>query len=309
MSYGVIDTSKLVSIDSFHEAKREFESIKEIRGQNKHEVGVPLRHNRKDWHKYSLVKLNDYSYAAKLYDTDVVTWHIDGSVHINATYGSVTTASFANHYAQLTGIPMRFAADGMQFGCKLSALCKEMRDRYDFEVAAKDRSSWADFAVAFGSGGTLFTKSDDGWCFDYVPAYKEYVDKSAAHGVRKAFAPLFDFLKIFRAYPMEQYLQVLTDFYEIEPDQAYRSGSVHGARGNLTSRVVKRPDNETLWAPFAAAWHEPVHRWERGGYTSKTELAETKVIKHALYDMAYRQAGILNSRKLPFGKLAAGWTR
>jgi len=92
-----INTAPLVAIRSFAAAEAHFNNTAPIRGYDKDAEGVPLRRDRKNWRSMRLMK-RPYGYAARLYHTDVVQWHADGTMRVDASYSSRSTNVFATLY-------------------------------------------------------------------------------------------------------------------------------------------------------------------------------------------------------------------
>lgn len=89
-----IDTSRLVPIRSFTAAEAHYNNTAPIRGYYKDIEGVPLRSDRKNWLSMRLMK-RPYGYAAQLYKTDVVQWHADGTMSLDAAWNNRSTNKFA----------------------------------------------------------------------------------------------------------------------------------------------------------------------------------------------------------------------
>ena len=108
--YG-INSNRLNPIRNFAEAKAYYENTSPIRGYIKDLYGVPLHKKRERHNVYRLVrKSNRYeeshgeSYACRLYETDIITWHADGTVMLDVTYFSQTTREFARFYMPHYGV-------------------------------------------------------------------------------------------------------------------------------------------------------------------------------------------------------------
>jgi len=301
MAFG-ISTRDTLAIRSFAQAEHLFNTTKEIRGQNKYAVGVPLQYSRRDWRHKALVKINDDAYAAKLYATNVVTWYRDGRIEVDLSYGSQSTNTFANYFLWSSGITPRVYSEKRV----VSGLGRDLSHTLRTRILERDGSlnDWLHFAV--DGRFVTFTKSDDGiHVSPLATAYKHYVDKSKASGVRKQFAPMMDYLKMFEAYQMDTYEEVLDEWAR---EQKLRSA--YAARSKILDAVIDDPDDDSLWAVLAAAFHEHSYGWSAdGGYGQRLRFGGVKAIKAAIYPTAYTRAGIYEAKPLPFGTLVDGWTR
>lgn len=78
-----------IPVKCYREAKQCYEEVKPIRGRS---ADVrPLGKRRRDWE--CIVKVSDTAYAIKLYSTNVVTYHEDGSIDLcTGGWPSVSTA-------------------------------------------------------------------------------------------------------------------------------------------------------------------------------------------------------------------------
>jgi len=300
MGFG-ISTRDTLAIRSFAQAENLFSKVKEIRGTNKFTVGVPLQHNRRDWRHKALVKIDDNTYAAKLYDTNVVTWHRDGSIDVDMSYGSQSTNTFANYFLWKSIGNISISSEKRVVTGHTDAFSHPMRLRV-LEDGGQ-LTDWCHFAVD-GRVVTL-TKSGDGThVTPLATAYKQYVDKSAASDVRKKFAPMLQYLKMFEAYQMEGYEEVVKEWAREQNLHA-----TYAARSKIIDAVIADPDDDSLWAVLAAVLHENSYGWDNGSYGHRVRFAGVKAIKGIIYPAAYTRAGIYEAKPLPFGTLVDGWTR
>jgi len=298
MGFG-ISTRDTLAIRSFAQAENLFSKVKEIRGTNKFTVGVPLQHNRRDWRHKALVKIDDNTYAAKLYDTNVVTWHRDGSIDVDMSYGSQSTNTFANYFLWKSIGNISISSEKRVVTGHTDAFSHPMRLRV-LEDGGQ-LTDWCHFAVD-GHVVTL-TKSGDGThVTPLTTAYKHYVDKSAASDVRKKFAPMLQYLKMFEAYQMEGYEEVIKEWAREQ-----NLHTTHAAHSKIIDAVIADPDDDSLWAVLAASFHENRYSWVNG--SNSVRFGGVKAIKEAIYPAAYTRAGIYEAKPLPFGTLVDGWTR
>ena len=298
MGFG-ISTRDTLAIRSFAQAEHLFSKVKEIRGTNKFTVGVPLQHNRRDWRHKALVKIDDNTYAAKLYDTNVVTWHRDGSIDVDMSYGSQSTNTFANYFLWKSIGNISISSEKRVVTGHTDAFSHPMRLRV-LEDGGQ-LTDWCHFAVD-GRVVTL-TKSGDGThVTPLTTAYKQYVDKSAASDVRKKFAPMLQYLKMFEAYQMEGYEEVIKEWAREQ-----NLHTTHAAHSKIIDAVIADPDDDSLWAVLAASFHENRYSWVNG--SNSVRFGGVKAIKEAIYPAAYTRAGIYEAKPLPFGTLVDGWTR
>ena len=302
MSFG-ISTRDTLAIRSFDQAEHLFNTTKEIRGQNKFDVGVPLQYSRRDWKHKALVKINDDTYAAKLYNTNVVMWHRNGEVVVDLSYGSQSTNTFANYFLHASGFPVTVGSERRTVSTRVGNLAKPLKDRVwaDHDMAWPQHE-WCDFLV---EGDRLTLWKNNGVLMDpLATAYKAYVDKSAAHEIRKKVAPMLEYLKIFEAFPFQSIDDVLTEYAkERGLDRLFR---VHG---DVKRLVAENPDDEGLWAVLAASYHSNRYDWNNGSMQPSLRFAGVDVVKKELYPMLYHNAGIYHYEPLPFGTLKDGWTR
>ena len=301
MAFG-ISTRDTLAIRSFDQAEHLFNTTKEIRGQNKFDVGVPLQYSRRDWKHKALVKIDDNTYAAKLYNTNVIRWHRDGRIVVDMSYGSVSTNTFANYFLHTSRMRVHAFSERSVIQVPTSELTAPLAQRVEREGGGV--RGWCNFAI---DGHIATLRQDDTRHVEISPiseTCKAYVDKSKASGVRKQFAPMMDYLKMFEAYPLEHYESILDEYAREE-----NLRSSYSARAHVMSAIVLRPDDESLWAVLAAAFHDKSYRWYNGSYGNYLRFGGVKEIKRAIYPMAYERAGIYEFKPLPFGTLTDGWRR
>lgn len=78
--------------------KRDKQMRDKTRIRNRYE-GVPLQRSKHDaWGRKKLIRHDDNSYSAVLYDTSVVRWYADGDITLDTSYESLSTYKFADHY-------------------------------------------------------------------------------------------------------------------------------------------------------------------------------------------------------------------
>jgi hypothetical protein len=300
MGFGISTRDTLV-IRSFAQAEYLFSKVKEIRSTNKFTVGVPLQHNRRDWRHKALVRIDNNTYAAKLYDTNVVTWHRDGRIDVDMTYRSQSTNTFANYFLWSSIGNLSISSEKRVVTGHADAFSQPMRLRV-LEDGGK-LTDWCHFAV--DGRVVTFTKSEDGTHVSpLATAYKNYVDKSKATELRKKYAPMMEYLKMFEAYQMDTFEEVLDEWAREQ-----KLGSAYAARSKIIDAVIADPDNDTLWGVLAAAFHDNSYGWNNGSYGHRLRFGGVKAIKNTIYPAAYRRAGIYEAKPLPFGTLVDGWTR
>ena len=310
MAWGHSSVNQLYRIDSFGKAEHVFNTVNAIRGQDKYLVGVPLRDDRRDWKYKALVKLDDDTYAAKLYDTNVITWHRNGSVTLNMRYGSSTTDQFADFFLRNSGFPI-WVRTPSHISVKFEHLTKAIRDRVAYEN--KDVPDFCGFSVNPHAREFVLTQHEDGISFDTCGApHKEYVNKTKAFDVRKAYKPVLDYLRIFTAYPMaaddaEPMVKEFAQSTDSEFVRRYGLNQYGMARfkAKLLHAVALEPDNEEYWPILAAAYHTRRYDWQSS--TQHFDFSEFDTLKKDLYAAAYKNAGSTSEKPLPFGYLTRGW--
>ena len=296
MAFG-ISTRNTQAIRDFNQAEHLFNTTKEVRGKNKYTVGVPLQYSRRDWRHKALVKVSDDAYAAKLYETNVITWHRDGGVEVNMSYGSVSTDTFANYFLHASRFRCNIHSNHSVLSGYVGAFSKPIRDRVWAENdMAWPKSEWCQF-VSKRMDKIMLRKDSEGHVLfefdDIAQVGSTYVDKSKAAELRKPFEPLFDYLKIFEAYPMsdvDEFASVLTT-------------------NRVLREVVDAPDNDALWADLAAAYHANSYGYINGVFGRKLRFAGVAAIKKDLYPLLYKKAGATFIKPLPFGVLRDRWVR
>jgi hypothetical protein len=303
MAFGV-STNNTAGLRNFAQAEHYFNTTAEIRGTNKLSVGVPLQSNRKDWRHKALVKIDDNTYAARLYETNVVTWHRNGEITIDMSYGSQSTNTFANYFIGKAGHAMWLGTEHRQCGIRATHLSEDIVRRMREEGNETSGTDWCEFLIHGKEVSVWFDSQGKTYITPLADAYKKYVDKSKAHDVRKKFNGLFDYLKIFTAFPLEQFDFMLGDYA--------RENHINGrakTKVDILAKVIANPDDESVWPYFAALYHD--NRWaynsSGGGY--RIDFAKLKDIKAELFPRAYTAAGIYSYERLPLGILKAGWTR
>ena len=168
-----LNTNSLRSVRSYEEAARYFASTKPIRGFDKDYNGVPLNTARKSSQPYWLVRRGD-AYAARLYNTDVVTFKPDGGIVLDSTYNSNTTRAFADFFT-----PCSISVHSFGGNC----VVRDAEGVFYAPIAAPVRFSpnhLADRSALPQMG---------------VP----YTDRKLATAARKECAPLMDYLRTMRA--------------------------------------------------------------------------------------------------------------
>ena len=100
-------------VTNYVEAQASLEHYKAIEATKRRRRPMPKGEYPLGGHHKSVTwvrELSDGSIAFKLYDTDVVTWHPDGSVSLD-NFGTVTTTSFASRFLP-RGIHLRHETRG-----------------------------------------------------------------------------------------------------------------------------------------------------------------------------------------------------
>lgn len=125
----ILNTDVVEYLRAYSEARHFYETTKPIRGRDKDVDGVPLHKDRRNWHKYRLIKRGT-DYSVRLYQTDVVTWHTNGDITLDWSYGSRSTSDLVNLYA-----PLGFGVDnkGITISVSRNRMTPKQRARYEAE--------------------------------------------------------------------------------------------------------------------------------------------------------------------------------
>jgi len=305
MSWG-ISTNGVAMISGFADAKKYYETTVDVRGKPKADHGVPLQLNRRNLDTKSLHKLDDDRYAARLYLTDCVVWHRDGSMTLDLSYGSMSTDKFIDHFLYAAGAPFVASTPNHQIingdRSKLEQSLKQQIEHENVPSKIPNRP-------IFVSKGLITIKPcnsplEHRWKVEgWQRAYGRYVDKSGAHEIRKAYKPLFDYLKVFKSYPMADHTTVIDEFKKENVDKyaPYDFGK------QIDEAVAKNPHDESLWAVFAALAHVPRHGHWHYPEHERYVLKDMQAIKRHVYELAYQQSNLYSNTELPLGYLVRGW--
>ena len=116
MSFGSIWASvrNFAVIRTFADCEGHYTNTTTIRGYDKEEHGVPLRRDRVNHSYMRLMKLNDDTYACRLFQTNVVTFKRDGTIVVDLTYGSVSTREFAGRFLPYTSSLSSYTISGKE---------------------------------------------------------------------------------------------------------------------------------------------------------------------------------------------------
>ena len=228
-----IDTYRLPRIRCFQDAEVYYNNTQAIRGQDKSSAGVPLRSDRKNWRTTSLRKLNNGGYALRLYYTDVVVYHSDGSVTLDVSYKSRSTNEFASAL-----LPPSINA------------CT----RFDRPVVYIGNNGYG-YDYYLGIRPMTFIKNPETNTYallnpEQLAVTKQVLNRKRAKAVREMLQPLMGFVNTMRAMgPLSEdalvgvpslivYSSYVTEEYITNPDNFmmflrpyYRSASVGGRWG------------------------------------------------------------------------------
>lgn len=216
-------------IRSFEDCEDRYAKTKPIRGKGI----VPIESRRKQ--HMQIIKYEG-SYALKLYDTEVVTYHRDGRIVIN-TKGWSTQSTCAFIAASLPS----------SWSCH-----KNRRTMYVVDRA----SNYAAYIV----GDKPLTLHPNGLVDGAMTPYKKIVDREVSKKLR---APFKDFIKWTKAY-----LTVLN--FEVPPMDEVFSNT--WARPERINTILKYPNlfTEDMYIELLALIHSvtcrPRYVWQTGSY-------------------------------------------
>lgn len=294
-----LSTENAHDIRSFAEAEYLFNEIKPINSKNyrtKDVDGVPIMKHRRDWDHKSLHKINNDTYAMRLYSTDVVQVHRDNSITIDVSYGSNTTNAWAEHWIhQLTGRYMGVWSDRNCLGMSWMVVSDEQHKQYKLNVPLSKQDNYAYFFTDTDKFRLEWLGNDKWYVHEAAPRFVKRVDKSAAYHKRKVLQPMIDYLKIYESMPMEEdtYRALQKEFSE-----------EHGWRQNPCELAVANPDDTSMWAYVAALFHnaEWSYDWQTQRHSSESRLATMPTIKKNLYKFLYDKEGINDFQQLAIGE-------
>ena len=256
------------SIYNYNEAKDVFNRVKQKRGTDKLEEGVPLERNRSCMNTRRLMYCAETgAYTARLYDTDCVTWYENGAIAIDCSYPSTPTATFINqfnrHYPDTDSherkIPFNMCARYCRSHEDIMVLefyktqyliqNKHVGDTFLFTIRGKEVPFNSDaYTVNLCSGGvvtvtTSFAPPEDRYIeVDMANVrcpYKRKMDKKVAAQVRKPYAPFFEYFKFFAD--------------DLPDDAAIKILTASDTSGKSETReFIATPDDESLWPVIMA---------------------------------------------------------
>ena len=308
-------THGVAAIRNFADAEKFYEQTDEIRGKPKAEWGVPLQHNRRGIDVKSLHKLHDEQgevhYSARLYSTDVVVWHRDGTMTLDFSYGSLSTDSVVDHFLWACNAPFGAASGNAQLvASDRGRLAEHLKAQIEDENPPSKIPRRPLFVVDNNSRRIKIKPLDKNldratrWdVIGWQRVYGRYVDKSKAYELRKDFKALFDYLKVFKSYPMAEHHKVISEW----KDEFYDRWGGRSFGEWLDRAVAADPSDDSLWSAFAAINHVPKHGHWNMPENEKYELKDIKQIKSYLYELAYQQNDLYSNSELPLGHLVRGW--
>jgi len=284
MSYG-ITTNGLASIWNYETAKEHFYNTKVIRGRDKDADGVPLG-GRKQWKTKRLRRLDGgKAYGAQLYDTVCVTWHEDGRVEFDASFGSQSTDRFIQYFIYNMTHGRHTTGGYLWVSSTAGATPVLTVQRYATPpmIETMHYPVTSVFTLRFTDRGAF---NIDPAC--KVTAYKSYVDKSKAAVARKPFKAFMEYVKFIAGNPFNEDTVTQLQMNQIKALQ----------------NVVDEPDNEEHWPFLVAIFTSEAWHWGRHEYASQVDVTN---LKRAVYEKAYQDARVYSRKKLPEGVLPRGW--
>lgn len=287
-------------IRTFTCAEYHYENCKPIRSINYHgkeEDGVPLMTHRRDWAHKALHKINDDTYAFRLYNTDVVTISRNGNVELDLSYGSATTDAWASHWVfALTGRHIGIHSEKSAISCSWNWVDDEQHKLYTLNVAPSRQKDWAVFYTDTDS--LIFEPLDKSYqkvhVHNVAPRFVKRINRSGANDARKPLKPLVDYLMVFSAMPMrEELVNELNTEWRERSDGWHRSAS---------QQVIETPEDSELYPFVAAEFHKQDWRYHNMQYQRVYEMAKMDTVKKHLYSMMYDKEGLSGYRQLALGE-------
>jgi hypothetical protein len=187
-----LSAHNLRSLRSYADCELFFNNTDAIRGYDKSTHGVPLHKERRDHHHKSLIRRMDGvqrgsfayhpTYALRLYRTDVVTYNADGSILLDLSYASQSTAEFAN----------RYTPDAHGYRRYYVSIRKDNLILRDKETHADYIQKHSSVPILIQADGTIDLSS-------VATTYTTLLNKPKAHTLRKALAPMVQYIKVLRS--------------------------------------------------------------------------------------------------------------
>lgn len=265
---------RIPRIASLAHAERAFDRITPVRGRDAH--ARPLR-KRKEQHKL-LVKLLGGAYAARLYQTDMVTWHTDGTVSLTRDDHQMST-EFVNAVAPhgLTALMhkgrmwMRILTPG---AAAPRFFQPKHREALHFQPGAGSINSWQLLNME-----------------DCVRHETPRVNRAKSKVVREAMQPVLHWISAVKAIGSDNL------------------GQLVGSTGNLSTQQVRHAYEDALdgsldpehYPKFLTTVSRVRGHWDGTGITRQLIVSPTW--KDQIIQEAYRVADVFDRVEVPLGEL------
>ena len=178
MSWSIMDFD---SIRSFDEAERRYNKVKPIRGKELQDIR-PMGDRRKQHAR--IVKIDDDTYACRMYETNVMTYHRDGRVELtDGGWDTQTTRQFMH------------ACLPYGWGIHRHNGRTHVLRKFSTYLTLAELETAQFFILGNGTTMTINTKTDE--IEGFVPPTKQLVNREATKAKRAAFMP---FLKWVDSY-------------------------------------------------------------------------------------------------------------
>lgn len=277
MSFGGISFNRLKRLTSYEGCAMYYANTKAMRGSDKAIRGVPLREDRTQPDNYALhYRPADYSYALRLYSTDVVTYKRDGTVVIDATYRSNTTNDFATFYMPT----------GSNLSCRQREGHTVITDYLGYYPAGRTRLE----LVKTTAGKYVVNRESKAYPIPVMQVRR--IDRTKTAAPRKFIAPFFAYLDTLCALTHET---------------GFTSGAVKEMQGDgewVDIRRMRLEDlqDETLWPRLATSNAYTRNRWVSGaGGGEYRGFIQEAAIKERVTDRAYETMGAYYMETLAVG--------
>jgi hypothetical protein len=294
-------THNLRSLRSYADCELFFNNTDVIRGYDKDVHGVPLHKERRDPHNKSLIRRMDGvqrgsfayhpTYALRLYHTDVVTYNADGSILLDLSYVSQSTAEFANCYTPNTHGHRRYYTS--------------LRNGY---LILRDTKTHADYIQKHSSVPILIQADGTIDLSSVATTYAILLNKPKAHTLRKALAPMLQYIKVLRSngfgddFPLAEREHIVNQFATTD----YPRWNVLIRALVWQAKLNKAPANPLdITSMLAAASEDETAALY---YAVACATAYRNDPKKEIYEATYKLSGFYEKHPNPVGTIPAKFT-